>query len=85
MRLSIHSAQNHTSFRHKEARFRLPPNTPLELTALRVERDRVDFESWNQPDRFPDLSARRSSAAGHYALWSIGIAGETRREVAYEY
>jgi hypothetical protein len=35
---------------------------PLELTPLRVERDRCDFEGWNRLDSFPDLSGRRSSA-----------------------
>jgi hypothetical protein len=44
-----------------------PPNTPLELTPLRVERDRGDFESWSRLDRFPDQAVRRSSAAGRSA------------------
>jgi hypothetical protein len=34
---------------------RQPPNKPLELTPLRVEQDRVDFDSWFSLDRFPDL------------------------------
>ncbi len=45
----------------------LPPNKPLELTPLRVERDRRDFEGWLRLDRFPGLSVRRSSAAGRWA------------------
>lgn len=32
------------------------PNKPLELTPLRVERDRCDFESTFRLDRFLDLS-----------------------------
>jgi len=35
----------------------LPPNQP---TPLRVERDRADFDSGFQLDRFPDLLGRRS-------------------------
>jgi len=46
---------------------RWPPNKPLELTPLRVEQDRADFEGWNWLDRFPDLSVRRSSAARRWA------------------
>jgi hypothetical protein len=33
---------------------------PLELTPLRVERDRCDFEGWNRLNSFPDLLRRRS-------------------------
>jgi hypothetical protein len=33
----------------------LPPNKPLELTPLHVERDRCDFDSWFRLDCFPDL------------------------------
>jgi hypothetical protein len=33
----------------------LPPNKPLELTPLRVERDRQDFDAWFSLDCFPDL------------------------------
>jgi hypothetical protein len=29
------------------------PNTPLELTPLRVEQDRSDFESWFSLTAFP--------------------------------
>jgi len=36
-----------------------PPNTPLPRTLLRVERDRADFEGWNQLEGFPDLLGRR--------------------------
>jgi len=38
----------------------VPHNKPLELTPLRVEQERRDFESRLQLDRFPDLSVRRS-------------------------
>jgi hypothetical protein len=38
----------------------LRPNKPLELTPLRVERDRRDFEGWLRLDCFPGLSVRRS-------------------------
>jgi hypothetical protein len=41
----------------------LPPNTPLELTPLRVEQDRVDVESQIWLDSFPILSAQRSGRA----------------------
>jgi hypothetical protein len=37
----------------------VPPNKPLELTPLRGEQDRCDFESWKRLDSFPDLSVRR--------------------------
>jgi len=43
------------------------PNTPLELTSLRVKQDRRDIEGWNQLDRFPALSGRRSSAPSRWA------------------
>jgi hypothetical protein len=33
----------------------MQPNKPLKLTPLYVERDRGDFDSWNRPERFPDL------------------------------
>jgi hypothetical protein len=36
-----------------------PPNTPLELTPLRVEQDRPDFEVWFRLECLPDLSVRR--------------------------
>jgi hypothetical protein len=45
----------------------LPPNMPLDLTPLRVEQDRPDFDSWFRLDCFPDLSVRRSSAADRWA------------------
>jgi hypothetical protein len=45
----------------------LRPNKPLELTPLRVEQDRVDFEGRYRLNRFPALSVRRSSAAGRWA------------------
>jgi hypothetical protein len=32
-----------------------PPNKPLELTPLRVEQDRGDFEAWFPLTCFPDL------------------------------
>jgi len=35
------------------------PNTGLQRTALGAERDRGDFETWNQPNCLPDLSMRR--------------------------
>ena len=38
---------------------RLPPNKPLELAPLRVERDRADFEGWFWLEGFPNLSVRR--------------------------
>jgi hypothetical protein len=38
-------------------------NELLELTPLRVERDRADFESWFPLGCLPDLSVWRSSAA----------------------
>jgi hypothetical protein len=41
-----------------------PPNTPLELTPLRVEHDRVDVERQIWLDSFPLLAVRRSAAAG---------------------
>jgi hypothetical protein len=31
------------------------PNKPLELTPLRVERDRGDFDGWKSLEGFPDL------------------------------
>jgi hypothetical protein len=42
------------------------PNTPLELTPLRVEQDRPDFEGRFRLKRFPALSGRRSSAASRW-------------------
>ena len=36
------------------------PNKPLELTPLRVEQDRCDFEGWSRLDCFPDQEGRRS-------------------------
>jgi hypothetical protein len=36
-----------------------PPNKPLDLTPLRVEQDRVDFDSQRWLDCFPALSGRR--------------------------
>jgi hypothetical protein len=44
-----------------------PPNTPLELTPLRVEQDRVDFERQIWLDSFPMRAVRRSAAAGRSA------------------
>src|SRR5262245_27467876 len=49
------------------------PNTPLELTPLRVEQDRRDFEGWNHLNCFPALSGRRSSAAGRSAAVSHSL------------
>jgi hypothetical protein len=43
------------------------PNKRLELTPLRVERDRADFESWFPLGCPPDLSVQRSSAARRWA------------------
>jgi hypothetical protein len=37
-----------------------PPNKPLELTPLRVEQARRDFEGRVQLNSFPVLSVRRS-------------------------
>jgi hypothetical protein len=51
----------------------LPPNTPLELTPLRGERDRGDFEGWKQLDCIPDLSARRGSAAERWAAQPLFV------------
>jgi hypothetical protein len=45
------------------------PNKPLELTPLRVERDRANLESQYRLDGFPDLWVRRSSAAGRSAAY----------------
>jgi hypothetical protein len=36
------------------------PNMPLELTPLRVEQDRTNFEGRSRLDGFPDLWVRRS-------------------------
>lgn len=44
-----------------------PPNTPLELTPLRVAQDRVDVERQIWLDSFPMLAVRRSAAAGPLA------------------
>jgi hypothetical protein len=54
------------------------PNTPLELMPLRVERDRADFGRWNRLNRFPDLSVRRSSAAGRWAAPSTPVLSPMR-------
>jgi hypothetical protein len=43
------------------------PNKPLELTPLRVDQERTDFEDRFRLERFPVLSGRRSSAAGRWA------------------
>jgi hypothetical protein len=39
----------------------------LELTPLRVERDRADFEGWFLLDRVPGLLVRRGSCPGRWA------------------
>jgi hypothetical protein len=46
------------------------PNKPLELTPLRVERDRPDFESWNQLDGFSDLQGGAAQRQAVGALHS---------------
>jgi len=56
---------------HHAPELLMPLYEPLELTPLRVEQDRGDFESWIRLDGFPALSMRRSSAAGRSAAPSM--------------
>jgi hypothetical protein len=49
---------------HHAPELLMPLYEPLELTPLRVEQDRSDFEGWNLLDHLPVLLVRRSSAAG---------------------
>jgi hypothetical protein len=57
--MSVEQTHKHSA----EAR----PNTPLELTPLRVEQDQVDFDSRYRLDCFAGLSVRRNSAAARSA------------------